>query len=177
MSGQKLDRILTAYRIGDPDGAYPIFDATGSKLWPGRWNTAASPMIYTSEHYGTAMLEKLAHGNGRMPPNQHWIEITIPPGVAYEILSTAHHPGWEAEDCLVSKACGAAWQRSRRSLLLIVPSVVARMERNVLINDSHPEVHQITCSLHQPIWWDERLFPVSAAPPAGGAVTKRRAKS
>jgi RES domain-containing protein len=135
-----LDRILTAYRIGDPAGAYPIFDSTGSRLWPGRWNTAASPMIYAAEHYSSAMLEKLVHGNGRMPPNQHWTRITIPPWVSYEVFSTAHHPGWDAEDCLVSKAYGAAWQRSKRSLLLIVPSVVARMENNVLINDSHREV-------------------------------------
>jgi RES domain-containing protein len=155
---QKLDRILTAYRIGDPAGAYPIFDATGSKLWPGRWNTSASPMIYASEHYSTAMLEKLAHGNGHMPPNQHWIEITIPPGISYEMLSAAHHPGWEAEDGRVSKAYGEAWQKSMRSLLLIVPSVVARMERNVLINHMHADAHRIFHSLHQPIWWNKRLF-------------------
>ncbi len=172
MSGQTLDRILTAYRIGDPAGAYPIFDSTGSKLWPGRWNTNASPMIYTSEHYSTAMLEKLMHGNGQMPPNQHWIEISIPPGVSYEILSTAHHPGWAAEDGLVSKTYGEAWQKSKRSLLLIVPSVVARMERNVLINNVHPEVDKITRNLHQPIWWDRRLFAV----PVVAAMRKRRSK-
>jgi len=168
VTAQTLDRILTAYRIGDPAGAHPIFDATGSKLWPGRWNTAASPMIYTSEHYSTAVLEKLLHGNGRMPPNQHWIEITIPPGVSYEMFSAAHHPGWDAEDCLASKAYGEAWRRSRRSLLLIVPSVAARMERNLLINDSHPEAHRVTRSLHQPLWWDSRLFhaPATAAPRA-----------
>ncbi len=158
MSAQTLDRVLTAWRIGDPSGEHPIFDAAGSRLWPGRWNTRLSPMIYASEHYSTAMLEKLVHGNGRMPPNQHWIAITIPPGVSYEMLSAAHHAGWDAEDCLVSRAYGETWQRSGRSLLLLVPSVVARMERNVLINHAHAELHRITTSLHQPIWWDRRLF-------------------
>ena len=164
MSAQRLDRILTAYRIGDPAGSYPIFDATGSKLYPGRWNTAASPMIYAGEHYSTAMLEKLVHGNGHMPPNQHWIEIAVPPGASYEVLSTAHHSGWDAEDCLVAKAYGEAWQHSGRSLLLIVPSVVARMEHNILINDAHPEIRQVEFSLHQPIWWDQRLFQAPAGP-------------
>lgn len=172
MSAQILDRILTAYRIGDPGGTYPIFDATGSKLGPGRWNTAVSPMIYTGEHYSTAMLEKLAHGNGQVPPDQHWIEITIPPGVSYEVFSTAHHVGWDAEDCLVAKAYGQAWQLSQRSLLLIVPSVVARMERNVLINQSHSEVRRIAHSLHQPIWRDARLFSVKAS--SGVASLRRR---
>ena len=163
MTAQTLDRILTAYRIGDPAGAYLIFDAAGSKLYPGRWNKAGSPMIYASEHYSTAMLEKLVHGNGHMPPNQHFITITVPPGVSFEVLSTAHHPGWDAEDCLVAKTYGDAWQRASRSLLLFVPSVVARMERNILINPNHPDLHRITHTLPQPIWWDTRLFPAPLA--------------
>jgi RES domain-containing protein len=142
---------------------------TGWKLWPGRWNMAGSPMIDTSEHYSTAVLEKLVHGNGHMPPNQHWIEVTIPPGVSYESFSIAHHSGWDADDCLVAKAYGEAWQKSGRSLLLMVPSVVARTESNVLINDSHPEVVRLRHRLRQPIWWDKRLFPTSAP-----AVQKRR---
>ncbi len=48
VTAQKLDRVLKAYRIGDPNGVYPIFDAAGSRLFPGRWNTPASPMIYAS---------------------------------------------------------------------------------------------------------------------------------
>jgi len=43
-------------------------------------------------------------------------------------------------------------------LLLPVPNVVARMAHNVLISDSHPDVRRIGTSLHQPIWWDRRLF-------------------
>ncbi len=166
MTPQKLDRTLTAFRIGDPAGAFPIFDSTGARLFPGRWNTAASPVIYASAHYSTAMLEKLAHGNGRIPPHQHWIEITLPAGVSYEVFSTAHHPGWEAADCLVAKAYGEAWQRAKRSLILIVPSLVARIENNILINDAHPEFSRVTHGLHQPVWWDDRLFQNTSAPPA-----------
>ncbi len=158
MSHQTLTNVLKSYRIGDPAGQYKIFDSTGSKLFPGRWNTVASPMIYTSEHYSTAMLEKLVRGNGHMPPNQHWIEITIPNGISYEIFSEAHHPGWDSRDPTISQPYGEAWQQSGRSLLLIVPSVVARMEHNFLINDGHPEFKQLTTSLHKPIWWDDRLF-------------------
>lgn len=158
MTAQVLDRVLTTYRIGDPDGAYPIFDATGSRLHPGRWNTAASPMLYTSRHYSTAMLEKLVHGSGRLPPNQHYIEIAIPSGVNYEMLEPAALPGWDSATPGVSQQYGEAWQQSRRSLLLFVPSVVARIEQNVLINPAHPDFATITTSLHRPVWWDGRLF-------------------
>jgi RES domain-containing protein len=158
VTAQKLDRVLTCYRIGDPDGAYPIFDATGSMLYPGRWNTPASPMIYASEHYSTAMLEKLVHGSGRLPPNQHFIEITIPNGVSYEMLSTAALPDWHVENAIPSKAYGDDWEQGKRSLILIVPSIVARIEKNILINPKHSEFLKINTSLHQPVWWAKRLF-------------------
>jgi len=158
LTAQTLDRVLTCYRIGDPEGAYPIFDATGSTLSPGRWNTSACPVIYTSEHYSTSMLEKLVHGSGHVPPNQHYVEITIPNGVSYEILNTANLPDWALATATSSKAYGDDWQRQRRSLLLIVPSVVARVDRNILINPEHPQFSQAKPSLHQPIWWDDRLF-------------------
>jgi RES domain-containing protein len=158
VTAQKLDRTLLCYRIGDPDGANPIFDATGSKLYPGRWNTPASPMIYASEHYSTAMLEKLVHGSGQLPPNQHFIQITIPHGAGYEMLNTAALPDWHVEAATASSVHGEAWQQERRSLILIVPSVVARIENNILINPEHPEFPKIETSLHQPVWWDKRLF-------------------
>jgi RES domain-containing protein len=158
VTSQRLDRVVTAFRIGDPDGAYPIFDAAGSRLSPGRWNTAASPVIYASEHYSTAMLEKLVRTSGELPPNQHFIQITIPNGLCYEMLNPAHLPGWDADKASVSRTYGETWHGSRRSLLLLVPSVVARMEFNVLINPEHVEFSRITHTLHQPVWWDRRLF-------------------
>jgi len=158
VAAQILDRVLTCWRIGDPQGEFPIFDATGSKLFPGRWNSAASPVIYASEHYSTAMLEKLAHGSGHLPPNQHAIEITIPNGVSYELVEEWQVPGWDAPSPAAAQAHGEAWWKARRSLLLVVPSLVARMERNFLIHPEHPEFARVTHGLHRPVWWDGRLF-------------------
>jgi RES domain-containing protein len=158
LTAQRLDRVIRCYRIGDPTGTFPIFDASGSTLFPGRWNTPASPMLYTSEHYSTAMLEKLVHGSGRLPPNQHFIEITIPNGVSCEMVTPAHLPGWDHISGTASKAYGEAWQQAKRSLLLFVPSVVARLESNILINPEHPDFSAVTYGLHQPVWWDDRLF-------------------
>lgn len=155
---QRLDRVLGAFRIGDPEGLYPIFDAEGSRISPGRWNTSASPMIYASEHYSTAMLEKLVGGMGEMPPDQHFVEIGIPNGLSYEVMSPPHLPGWDDLSRSVSRDYGDAWCKAQRSVVLMVPSVVARMERNILINPAHPEFPRITVGLHQPIWWDQRLF-------------------
>jgi RES domain-containing protein len=43
-------------------------------------------------------------------------------------------------------------------LVLIVPSVLARVDKNILINPDHPEFGRITTGLHPPVWWDKRLF-------------------
>jgi len=158
MRPQVLDRVLACYRIGDPDGEFPVFDATGSKLFPGRWNTEDTPLIYASEHYSTALLEKLVHGSGQLPPNQHFITITVPNGVSYETVTGDTLPGWDHLDCRIARTYGADWCRKARSAILIVPSVVARMERNVLINPAHPEFARIEHSPHVPVRWDARLF-------------------
>jgi RES domain-containing protein len=115
-------------------------------------------MIYTSEHYSIAMLEKLVHGSGQLPPDQHYVAATIPNGISYEVLDTAALPDWYLESCATNKPFGQLWQQQKRSLLLIVPSVVARLEKNFLINPEHSEIRHVTTSLHQPVWWDRRLF-------------------
>lgn len=158
MKGARSDRVLTAFRIGDPEGAHPIYDSEGARLYPGRWNTPASPVLYTSEHYSTAMLEKLVHANAVLPPNQHYIRITIPGGTSYEVFQGAAHPGWDGKDESICKAYGAAWFAQRRTALLLVPSIPARLERNILINLQHPDAGAITYDLPEPVWWDERLY-------------------
>ena len=158
MTAQRLDRVVSCYRIGDPAGTFSIFDDAGSTLYPGRWNTPLSPMIYASEHYSTALLEKLAHSSGLLPPNQHYIEITIPNGVSYEVFNEPSLPGWDDAIPNVSKHYGERWQQDRRSLILFVPSVLARLDQNVLINRQHPESGRIRWSLHHPVWWEARLF-------------------
>ena len=155
---QTTDRVLTCFRIGDPNGTFPIYDAEGARLYPGRWNTSASPIIYTSEHYSTAMLEKLVHSNMLLPANQHYIQITIPNGISYEVFSTAAHPGWDSRNEAICKAFGQNWFDGKRSALLMVPSMPARIERNILINPVHPDANAITHTLAEPVWWDQRLY-------------------
>lgn len=154
----KTDRVLTCYRIGDPNGAHPIYDAEGARLYPGRWNTHSSPVIYTSEHYSTAMLEKLVHANLVMPANQHFIAITISNGTSYEVFQTAAYPGWDSRNETICKTFAQAWHDEKRSALLIVPSIPARVERNFLINPVHPDADAISHALPEPVWWDERLY-------------------
>lgn len=158
MTAQLTDRILVCYRIGDPDGRYPIYDASGSMISPGRWNTSHTSCIYACEHYSTAMLEKLVHGNGHIPPNQHFVTISIPTGLSYEMVTRDSLPGWDSKEPGVSRRFGEQWIKACRSLFLLVPSYVARIEQNVIINPAHSDFRKIEYTMPEPVWWDDRLF-------------------
>lgn len=158
MSVRRLPEPLTAYRIGDPAGEFPIWDDGGAKRASGRWHEAGAGVIYASEHYSTAMLEKLVHYNGAMPRGQHFIEIAVPAGVSYEVVNPDALEGWAAMDGEVARRFGRTWHREARSALLVVPSVVARMERNFVFNTAHPDFALVKPGLETPVWWDERLF-------------------
>jgi RES domain-containing protein len=48
-----------------------------------------------------------------MPANQHFIEITIPNGVSYEIFQTAAHPGWDSRNETICKTFGRQWNEQQ----------------------------------------------------------------
>ena len=68
-NARQLRDTYKAYRIGDPTGSYAIYSGDGAALSPGRWNARGQDIIYTSEHYSTALLEKLIY-IGELPENQ-----------------------------------------------------------------------------------------------------------
>lgn len=120
-------------------------------------------MIYASETYAGAMLEKLVQWNGVFPDNQHFVKIEIPRGASYEVATPDIVPGWNSRDCVASRRFGNAWFDEQRSAVLFVPSIVARMERNLVINSLHPDFRDIQVSLEEPVWWDRRLFADSVS--------------
>ena len=118
---------MRAYRIGDPAGRFPVWSTAGARRVSGRWHEGGAAVIYASESYSTAMLETLAHWNGAPPPNQHFVEITIPTGTSYEVVTADLVRDWSHPDGEAARRFGRAWYADIRSTLLIVPSVVARM--------------------------------------------------
>ncbi|GLK53954.1 MULTISPECIES: RES family NAD+ phosphorylase [Alphaproteobacteria] len=155
---RQLPEHRTLYRIGDPSGEYPIFSPGGAMKVPGRWHDQGDRVIYAAEHYSTAMLEKLVHSSGVLPPNQHWIDIHVPAGVTYERVTGDVLPNWQDADCQVAQKFGHDWYSKKSSCLLFVPSVVARMEENVIINTDHLDFTKLKPGLETPVPWDRRLF-------------------
>ncbi len=150
---------MRAYRIGDPQGRFPIWSPDGARRVAGRWHEAGAQVIYASENYSTALLEILAHWNGLLPSGQQYIEITIPSGTSYEFVKEDAISNWFERSAEAARRFGRDWYDEGRSAILIVPSVIARMEQNVVINSRHAEFSNLMVGPEKPVFWDERLLP------------------
>lgn len=156
------------YRIAKK--RYPIYDAGGAVTVGGRWTSPRRRVIYTAEHYATAILEQLVHrGRLAMPGPHHAMAIFIPDDLPIERFDPAVHPGWDIEAAPVARRFGDAWVAASQTPVLAVPSVPGQpAEWNYIINPAHPEAARIRPLDPFDIVWDGRLFG-----PAPGTVTTR----
>lgn len=155
----RSDRELTAYRIGSR--AHPLLDGGGAAATDdARWNSRGRFVIYAAEHYATALLEKLAQLNGLVVPRTLvLVEIRVPGGVSVEEIAEGALPGWDADDKAASQRFGDRWYDEQRSLVLLVPSLAAPgLERNVLLNQRHPEFAQVAATPPQVVRCHPRLM-------------------
>ena len=147
---------LRAFRIADM--RHTIFDGTGAMLHGARWNSPGRRVIYASESYAGALLEILAHASGSVPRSQGYIEIEIPADLSIEEVTPEDLPGWDSPSYETARAFGNRWVDERRTPVLLVPSVATRIERNILMNQDHPDFPRIRASEALPVRWDERLW-------------------
>ena len=153
-----------AWRIATDTPTYTADDmtGTGAKRSGGRWNEKDEAVVYSSESRALAGFETLVHLKAAgLPFNRYLVRVDIPDPVwdAAERLDAAHLPvGWDAEPAgKVSIDLGTNWLRSRRTSLLVVPSVIVPEEFNILINPGHPDAGAITSTKERRWLYDPRL--------------------
>ena len=147
---------LRAFRIADM--RHTIFDGSGAMLHGARWNSPGRRIVYAAETYAGALLEILVHASGSVPPSQGYVEIEIPAGLSIEEITPDDVPRWDSPSFGRARIFGDRWFDERRTLVLIVPSLVTLVERNVLINQAHPDFARIRASEALPVRWDARLW-------------------
>jgi RES domain-containing protein len=142
---------VLAYRIGSP--AHALLDGAGAAASDdARWNTRGRFVIYAAEHYATALLEKAAQLNS-VRIRARWCTS------ASRFLTTRSRRSarervarWSSPNKAASQQFGDPGTDERRSLILLVPALAAPgLERNVLINQRHPEFRRVTASRPDPI--------------------------
>lgn len=149
---------MQIFRIGDE--RHPLWDGTGAALVGGRWNSPGRQVIYGSISYACAMLEILAQANiGRIPMSHRFVIANVPDDVMIERHDAKTLPaGWDTESSSAARDFGDLWLKEARSAILLVPSVVARLEWNALVNPLHPDAARLNLSASDKVIWDRRLF-------------------
>jgi RES domain-containing protein len=102
------------------------------------------------------MMEILVRlGRVAIPPNYEYLEIQIPDDLVPDELSVTPE---QLEKESATRALGNRWYDSLQSAVLFVPSVVTRVDRNLLLNPKHPDFSKIMPGSPRPVVWDKRLF-------------------
>ena len=144
----KLWRIAAATR----DYAADDLSGGGAARYPGRWNSQTEPVIYCAPTRAIAVLETAAHiDDSAFPQNRYLVEIEVPDDVwsQREEVPVAMLPAtWDAIPAgQASVKFGSTWLSSRRSPILLVPSVIVPEEWCSLINPQHPLASRISAQV------------------------------
>lgn len=149
-----------AYRIVRPEFADTAFDGEGARLFGGRWNEKGTRIVYTSASPSLAAMESFVHMGVDAKSIRHIIiEIDIPDEIV-KVCNKFDLPSeWNAnpapEEC---QEFGSAWVNTQESAVLSIPSIVMEMERNYLINPSHPDFQKITILQKATFTYDQRMW-------------------
>lgn len=148
-----LYRISKRAHIRDLTGA-------GARLYEGRWNHRGVSMLYTSESRSLATVEYLVHLSlPEAPRDLSMVKLEVAEDIVPEELNRSLLPkNWRKTPAPIKLAeLGSEWARSRRSLLLRVPSAVVEQEHNILINPTHDDMPRVKLLKIEPYRLDERL--------------------
>lgn len=136
----------------------------GASMMGGRWNSKGKAIVYGASSVALATLETLVHLGGNIAiRNAFLVQITVPAsGWAKRevVLPSELHPTWLADPPgPATIRFGNEWLESRRSPLLLVPSVIVPEEFVVLINPAHPGSAAISAIVARQFLYDPRLSP------------------
>jgi RES domain-containing protein len=149
---------LKVYRLVSTqfaDGLSP----EGARLNGGRWNSKGVPVVYCATRESLAMLELRVHAPHPYPRTRLRFVIEVPDNAVIEAPLSSLPRGWnKLPPAPASKLFGDEWIASGSSLGLLVPSVVAPDERNLLLNPAHPRFKDVRVVSKTRVQMDLRLY-------------------
>jgi len=125
-------------------------------------------VLYCALSESLAMLELRVHSPHPYPRTRWKFAIDVPDDALTEVPVEQLPRGWDALPAgPASKRYGDHWVQQRSSLGLLVPSVVASEEKNLMINPSHPRFQEIRVISKQRVMLDKRLYSVAPTTRSG----------
>ncbi len=136
---------VVGWRIVKEKHAATAFSGEGAKRFPGRWNSAGTPMVYCSESLALAALEILVHTQPAFIRDPfRAFRVTWPESVMTAMDYKRLPTGWNMQPAgAASQTAGDEWIWAARSAVLAAPSSVIPPERTYLLNPQHRDFRTI----------------------------------
>lgn len=137
------------------------FDGEGAYLYGGRWSNPGTRLSYASEHQSLAMLEYFVHLDKDDPPEDLVLAVAdIPDGLPRPTIEVSDLPANWRDPAAPPRLAqfGDEFAARGKHCLLMVPSVLAPGEQNLLINPAHPDFQKIAIHDLEPLIYDTRMF-------------------
>jgi RES domain-containing protein len=148
---------MIIYRLGTGNFANDL-SGEGAKLFGGRWNSAGSRALYTSEHISLCILEILVRANKQTSPDAYTIiSIELPENSFSEIKLKNLKTDWQFH-LEYSQYIGDQFLESKKALMLKVPSAIVPQEHNFLINPLHKDFEKVKITSSELLNLDKRLL-------------------
>lgn len=126
------------------------FDGSGGLYGAGRWHIKGRRVVYGATSEALALLEKLVHRCLPGPSTYPLYHADIPEDLVESLKESDLPVDWRSIYPPVStQRIGDQWLQSKRSLVLLVPSVLITGgdgSRNCVLNPEHPEFPNIILS-------------------------------
>lgn len=104
------------------------------------------------------LTESLVHLPGNLPRGYHSFKIFVPDDAIEVLNPTSLIEGWQS-NLVLTRSMGDQWLTERRSLALVIPSVVLPESSNVLLNPMHSRANDLRVLDQRPFTFDPRLRP------------------
>jgi RES domain-containing protein len=150
-----------SYRLVKNKRRDAAFDGEGARLYGGRWNSVGKKCVYLAAHESLAIVETLVHLNDAAAL-EDWclFELTLNEKYVMELDPSQLPNNWFAGSTQhYLSNIGDGWLESGSSLGLIVPSAIARRDKNIILNPEHPEfAGAVSSAIQLEFMPDKRIF-------------------
>jgi RES domain-containing protein len=154
-----------------PDG----LSCEGARRYGGRWNSKGVAVLYCATSESLAMLELRVHSPHPYPRARWRFALEVPEDALTSIEAEELPRGWnQLPPGPASKRIGDAWVASNSTLGLLVPSVVASEEKNLVLNPSHPRFQEVRILAKRRVVLDKRLYSVPEKRRPGAQPKKKK---
>ena len=149
---------MTVYRLTKSVYADTAFRGSRGR---GRWHEQGIPMVYAADQPATALLETLVHTGRADLITADYVLFRIELDEDAHVLTVPDESlldDWQAWPWPRStQQIGTFWHQQQRSIALQVPSAVAPIQHNMLLNIQHPDFATLSISDPMPFSVDTRL--------------------